>query len=369
VNVTRAAAIAIGALAVAAVLVAGLQRASTHIIVARGTLGYLPFVGDRNILDSANELLWERFGYGLAAVKMIKEHPISGIGVGTFHALVKDYGRLVGYPGDAHHPNALETDNAQMWWRHHIAELGLLGSVPLFFWCWIFGRQLFSRHRSGDGLSIGMLRAVLVGFFIASLFGMPAQSIAIIMTFWVFAFWFWTETIPTPEPRQSLAAWSKPMVIAAAAVIAIHAGATVVDAFGDLRPRERAQRFGWYYRYGFVQPDDVEPDPGGKTVGRRWTTKDALAVIPVKGRVLKFVAWSDHPDADVKPVHTKVWADSALIYEGDLKRNPLFLDIPATPGKKYLVLEITVDRLFRPSDSGRRDSRELGLSVRDWVWE
>ncbi len=48
--------------------------------------------------------------------------------------------------------------------------------------------------------------------------------------------------------------------------------------------------------------------------------KDSLAVIPVKGKVLKFVAWIDHPDVDVTPVHTQVWADSQLVYEGDLKR-------------------------------------------------
>ena len=59
----------------------------------RGTLGYVPFIGDRGIVNSANELLWERFGYGPAAIEMIKEHPIDGIGVGTFHALVIDYGK------------------------------------------------------------------------------------------------------------------------------------------------------------------------------------------------------------------------------------------------------------------------------------
>ena len=47
--------------------------------------------------------------------------------------------------------------------------------------------------------------------------------------------------------------------------------------------------------------------------------KDSLAVIPVKGKVLKFVAWIDHPDSDVKPVHTRVWADSKLVYEGELQ--------------------------------------------------
>ena len=55
-------------------------------------------------------------------------------------------------------------------------------------------------------------------------------------------------------------------------------------------------------------------------------------------------------------------------FEGDL-RDPLFLDIPATPGKTHMILETAVDRTFRPSDSGSSDRRDLGLSIRDWVWE
>jgi hypothetical protein len=39
------------------------------------------------------------------------------------------------------------------------------------------------------------------------------------------------------------------------------------------------------------------------------------------------VAWIDHPDSDVKPVHARVWADSKLVFEGDLRRNPIMLDI------------------------------------------
>ena len=57
-----------GALMIGAVLVVVLQNASTHTIVQRGTLGYLPFFGDRGIVNSANELLWDRFGYGPAAI-------------------------------------------------------------------------------------------------------------------------------------------------------------------------------------------------------------------------------------------------------------------------------------------------------------
>ena len=71
-------------------------------------------------------------------------------------------------------------------------------------------------------------------------------------------------------------------------MIAIHAGMTIVDAFGDLRPRNRAERFDWYYRYGFTPTTDgtdLEPDPGGNPIGRRWTMKNSLAVIQVKGKV------------------------------------------------------------------------------------
>ncbi|HYE87709.1 MAG TPA: hypothetical protein VEA16_15205, partial [Vicinamibacterales bacterium] len=266
-----------------------------------------------------------------------------------------------------------QPDNAQAWWRHNLAELGLLAFIPILAWCVVFARELFSAA-SGDRLAIGVLRAVLIGFFVASLFGVPSQSVAITVTFWVFVFWFMTERHgvqpPTLVPRS--------LVVLAVAMIVIHAGLTAVHAVGELRPQNRAQRFDWYYRYGYCHNDscigadgeDVEPDPGGNRVGRRWTMKQSLAVIKVEGKVLKFVAWLDHPDADVRPVQTRIWADSRLVYEGRLRRTPLFLDIPATPGRTHMVIETSIDRTFRPSDSGgSRDTRELGLSIRDWVWE
>lgn len=365
VDVRKLAMAAGGAIVIAIALVLVLRNASTHTIVARGTLGYLPFFGDRGIAASANELLWERFGYGVAGVEMIKEHPVDGVGVGTFHALSYDFGKLRGY--------FLVPDNAQMWFRHVIAEFGIVGALPMLWWCVVLAGVMWSPP-AGDRLSFGLLRGVLLGFGVASTFGMPTQSTAITMTFWAFAFWLWLESAQGAEPQApSGKGLSQPLMAAAALVVAAQVGMTTVDAFGDLRPANRAERWDWYYRYGYHPNDhdgsDLEPDPGGNPIGRRWTMKDSLVVIPVKGKVLKFVAWVDHPDADVRPVHTRVWADSNLVFEGDLKRAPLLLDIPATPGKTHLRLETSVDRTFKPSDQGSRDSRELGLSIRDWQWQ
>jgi hypothetical protein len=365
VSVARVLTMVVVTAVLAVAMIALLRNASTHTVIARGSWTYIPFYGDKGIKESINELLWERFGYGPAAIEMIKEHPIDGVGVGVFHALSSDFGKVAGY-------TIPQPDNAQNWWRHHLAELGLAGSIPLLAWCWICGTLMFSRQRGGDRLSIGLLRGVLVGFAVASMFGMPAQSIAIVITFWAFAFWLWIERTPEGEAPAPLD-WPRKAVVAAAVLIAVHAGVTTVDAFGDLRPHNRAQRWDWYYRYGFYTNDrdgtDLEPDPGGNPIGRRWTMQNALAVIPVKGKVLKFVAWIDHPDSDAKPVHARVWADSKLVFEGDLRRVPLMFDIPATPGKTHMLIETAIDRTWRPSDSGSRDTRDLGLSIRDWVWE
>lgn len=348
---------AAASLVVAAALVMALRAANTTTVVERGILEHIPFLGERGFTNSLYEFLWERFGYGPAAIQMVMEHPISGVGIGTYHALSHDYGDLRGYV-------IPQPDNAQAWWRHNFAELGAIGSLPLIVWLGVFGRSLFSRT-TGDPQALGMLRGVMIAFFIASVFGVPSQSVAIVITFWTFVFWFAQEK--GEGSGESVATrWPLHMTIAAVALVALHMGATTVDAFGDLRPRNRAQRFGWFYHYGLT---DVEPDPGGNAIGRRWTGTRALAQIPVRGKVLKFVGWIDHPDSDVNPVHTQVWADGLLVYEGDLRRSPLFIDIPARPGARFLVLETRIDRTFRPSDQGGRDRRNLGLSIRDWVWE
>lgn len=343
-----------------ALLAVVLQQASTHTVVQRGTLGYLPIIGDRGVAESANELLWERFGYGLAGVQMIEEHPIAGVGVGAFHVLVRDFGRLRGYDGD----EVLTPDNAQQWFRHNLAELGWIGTIPVIWWCVLLAILLFGRG-GGDRLTIGLLRGALLGFLAASIFGMPAQSAAVMLTFWTFVFWLQIER---GTPPAFAIGWSKPAALAAAVMLIVHAGATVVDARGDLWPRHRSVRFGWFYKYGM---SELEPDPGGNPVQRRWTTMPrSLAVVPVHGKVLKFVAWIDHPDGDEHPVGAKIWADGTLVFDGAIRRSaPLFLDIPATPGRSHMILETRIDRLWAPRDYGMPDRRGLGLSIRDWVWE
>ena len=303
-------------LVVAVLLIVALRFSNTHTIAARGTLGYLPFFGDRGIAASANELLWERFGYGPAAIEMVKEHPIDGVGVGVFHTVVHDFATLRGYTGE----DAIPTDNAQNWFRHNIAELGIIGSIPLLWWCVLLGYLMFSGpparrsvvvrpaargdHRLRHGVDV---RHAIPG----DGGGDHLLDVRLLAA---------CRSADGDAPGPALlGTWTRGATIAAVALIVIHAGATIVDARGDLWPRNRSMRFGWFYKYGMSEP---EPDPGGNPVQRRWTIMPkSLAVVPVNGKVLKLVAWIDHPDGDERPVKTKIWADGKLVFDGEIKRS------------------------------------------------
>jgi hypothetical protein len=357
-SLRRTGPVLIGIVVLALVVLVVAQGSSITSVIGRGALRYLPVVGELSIGETAYELLWDRNTYGPAAVRMIQEHPFSGVGVGTFHTLVHDYGMAA-----SNIP--IVPDNAQSWYRHHLAELGGVGSLPLMAWCFVFATFLFSRTKEDDNrFGIDVLRGCLVAFGLTSLLGVPGQSLPVALTFWTLVFWFATLK---GTAGGTPATWSKVLWGITLAVVLLHAAATYADARGDLRPRNRSMRFGWEYRYGL---GNLERDAAGNPERRTSFDYRSASVTAVKGKVLKLAAWIDHPDGDEHPVHVRLWADSKLIYDGDLKRSTAILqDIPATPGSTHMVIESEVSRLWQPKDYGRNDPRVLGLSIRDWVWE
>lgn len=356
-------AVALGLAALAA-LVAVVARGSATTSVFARIPSLVPGMEAGTSVGRTVVDLWQRFGYGTAAMRMIAEHPLQGVGVGGFHTLVRDYSMLVA-------DQSLAPDNAQSWYRHVLAELGLLGSLGALAWTVLFARRILAKPaRSSPDPAVRIGTGVLVAFGLLSLVGVPGQSAAVIVTFWVFAFWVATAlgeaagSSPAPGGLHGRAtAW--PIGAAVLVVVAAHAGLTLASARTDLLPAHRAARFGWDYSFGISA---LERSPDG--LHRRWTAERSLSTIPVQGRVLKFVAWAEHPDANERPIHLRVVADGTQVFEGELRRqSAIRLDIPAAPGAKTLVLETFIDRTFRPSDYGSRDRRDLGLAILDWRWE
>ena len=242
--------------------------------------------------------LWDRNHYGSAATLMIRERPLVGVGVGTFNMLSTDYTALAG---------SRETfDNAQNWYRHQFAELGLVGSVGWALFVGLFA-ALLARTR-GD-VPATLVKGALVAFGAVSLLGVPAQSAAVTLTFWTLAFWYVALAVPPEREITPAIGWRSEAIGwgVAATLVVVHLTGTTLVAAGAMRVPERARRIGWSYSYGLYA---VEQDATGTPY--RWTEREAVAVVETTQPWLKLTAWVSHPDAAERPVTIRVWVDGRL---------------------------------------------------------
>ncbi len=279
--------------------------------------------------------LWERDGYGQAAVAMMFEHPLGGVGVGAYYYLVHSYA----LEGTGH---TLFPDNAQNWFRHQLAELGFLGSVGWIAWTAVIVFDLWPRRRqTGPG---ALLRGPLLGLALGSMLGVPGQDPAVVVTFWLLVFWCASDLGAVASTNSLPRASSVTLLLVAGSYLVATATAT------DLRPPYLAARFGFSYSYGMTFDGEFSARSGQRGV----------TVQKSQGPWLKLTYWVEHPDADQNRVQVDIWRDGEHIVDRRVSRNvPVTQYVPVTAGKRF-VLEVKVDRTFVS------DGAERGLAMQ---WE
>jgi hypothetical protein len=297
--------------------------------------------------------LWARDGYGLAAVAAIRDSPWSGVGVGSFHLLSAVYTTIATGRTAPH-------DNAQNWYRHQFAELGVFGSVGWALWVVLFLGMLWrGRPAAADRARYVTVSYTVIGFGVASLLGMPGQSLQIALAFWTLAFWTLLlsrsdGSSTTSEGSSGLQRWELFTAITLAVLLA---STTVAGGLGPFRPPFRAARFDQGYRYGLHKPLEG-------TAGTTRTTAHAVDVPQAPTRWLKLTVWVEHPDADQRPVDVRVWRDHERIIGGRFPRGVPMTRYVRVPGdNRRFVFESTVDRTFQPPGV---PGPEVGLTI---SWE
>lgn len=311
----------------------------------------LPDLSPAAIRTAAWEL-WARNGYGLTAVAMTKDVPLQGVGVGAFHVLGADYAASINL-------SRLPFDNAQNWFRHQLAEFGVLGSVGWGLWVVFFTAALLRGRVTGEHRTRAVsLRYAIGGFGMASLLGMPGQSLLVSLTFWTLAFWLLLMIAPADRGYRitdfSSRRWS---VMLALALATAFAAITLHSSWRELRPPFRAKRFDFAYRYGLYRPFEAAS-------GQTRTSENAVVVPQAPSKWLKLTVWVEHPDADERPVLVQMWLDHERIVRRRFPRNVSLTRYVVVPGEnKRFVLETSVDRTFLRSD---RQYGEVGLSM---AWE
>ncbi len=286
--------------------------------------------------------MWNRNGYGVAAARMIDRHPMVGIGVGSFHEMAVEF-----------YGHNLTPDNAQNWYRHQLAELGLVGSLGWLVFLGSFGWWVVRPH-AGEPAAAWPTRGVLVAVALVSLLGMPGQDPFVAITLWTFAAWH-LAVAGRPADGAPPRPWA--WAVAALVVVVFTAG-TAQLAAGRLRvPMRMAAQTHGAYSYGFWWP---EPDGEGGEL--RWARREATAVVPVRGRVLELTL---RANADMlgTPLHVRAMVDGQPLIDATLSA-----DTPDVRAQRLLpdgTTAVVVDTWAERSTTlPPPDGRELAMMVR-----
>jgi hypothetical protein len=343
--------------------IAGLRRWTTWVVASvwigvvasSGALGPLARAvqGLHGTPDTTLEEMWRRTGYGPVAVAMIREFPLAGVGVGTFNVLAPDYGReVVG--------RVVPFDNAQNWWRHQVAELGVLGVWPCLLLSLASARLVLrtvATTRELDHMRFTSA-VVLLGFGVVSCVGIPTQHPVVLIAFALLLASLCVPQTPAPATlpgrRTKCPLWPWLGLASLVAFLALHLGPTR----RALGPVARAQRFQREFVSGAYAP---ELDSQGKTF--RWTSgTHATVFLPGPAREVVLAIAIQHPDAAEHPVALRVSSSAGPLLDKlqhDATPQLLQVNLPSVGA----IFDVEVSRTWRPVDFGSEDSRSLGARI------
>jgi hypothetical protein len=323
------------------------------VLIAAGTIGPIRRMlevppGRAGIAD-----LWNRGGYGPIALQMMREYPLTGVGVGSYRVLAPDYWRAIAN-------DSLPLDNAQNWWRHQVAELGVFGGALVIGLSVLVGWRVFTaRGVQHDVVTSSTIRGLLLGIGACSLFGMPTQNPVVLLWFFFLLSWF-LALVPDNHSRdgdrvrRTRAGW----VVAGVLAVAYAAGHLLLAA-GSLGVAERALRAHREYVSGAYPP---EPLPNANQF--RWTAQDARFVWPARTRWLVVRLWAHHPDIATSPVRVTLTSPCGVLFdEAVTTTTPVSLGITLPEGQAALAASLHVSRTWKPSDHGGDDDRDLGVGI------
>jgi O-antigen ligase len=311
------------------------------------------------------QTLSDRYGYGLVAMDMIRQFPFFGVGIGSFNLLVRDhYYVMTGV-------RTLFPDNAQNWYRHQLAELGLVGSVGWILWVVSFGWFVLSTTAPPPRkFAMTVARGLLTALALVSLVGMPTLNVAVAITFWTLAFWCVALSgVPTASlPSESVSRNERLLAgrssrwtwLVVWSIVAASIGGTAYTARHRLRIPQLAVDVGFPYHYGFSEPERVDLANASSV----WTGRHAVAVLFPPTRWVKVTLSVDSLNVAKGPVDVKMWCAGQLVVATKVASvQPIMHYVQLPEGAMRLLVETRVSRSVRPADFGLKDTRELGLLV------
>jgi len=303
-----------------------------------------------------------------AAGLMVKDYPLTGVGMGGYIIELPNYMKFKNLP-------FRQTDSAENFFLQIGAELGLIGFF-VFLWLLVeIIRPIKTRWRSfrndlrNKYVLIGMI-AGISAIFISYLFHSYIGGFDAKYLFWtLLAILFAWPGMKPESPTRKKHQIPFPLILAALAVV--FASVHLWNSLHSLSLSRQAAKFSWPQNFGLYE---LEKDSQNSPF--RWTQQTAGLEIEKSGPILVLPLRASHPDMTKKPVSVKIYSANQRfqkekrIGEIILRQNEwVDFEYPvANLQENSLFFVLETDRTWRPFQySGVADSRSLAVALgKEW---
>jgi len=318
--------------------------------------------------ESLNKLFTRKLDFWAVASNMIKDYPLTGVGIGAFIVELPNYSKRMGLP-------FRYTDSAENYFFQIGSELGLIGLLLVL---WILFeiikgmRKNWKEFPSDDKDRFILIGAIsgIVSIFVNFFFHSYIGSFEVKYFFWILVA---LVLIFSKDEIKSLAKIKfgyKFRIIAI--ILPIFFGIFHLwNSTHSLSISNLTEKFGWNQNFGLYK---LEKDNRGFYF--QWTKKVAGIAVENVGQVLVIPMMASHPDIKKNPVKVKVFLANCnfkkktLIKEILLENNS-WLDfeyiIPES-SEKIIHLVFSTNRIWQPLKYlNIPDPRSLAIALGE-VW-
>lgn len=312
----------------------------------------------------------ERYFLWNEAIEMMKDFPLSGVGIGSYIVELPNYYTLDPQENEAVLAGYRRIDSAENYFLHVGAEMGLIG---IFFALWLFlavAVQTIKAVRNKKGLhsrlmSIGIAAGVLA-YFVNLIFHSFIGSFEVNYLFWLgIAVLF----VPGGKEGESdnKVRTQRPLAVLGVGLLVLFGVVYLWHSSRGLSLKSRTELFGieqMFGLYGLEETGDGRPF--------RWSEKAAGLTLTIEKPNMYIPLLASHPDISKNPVFVRIYLvtdffrEKRLLEELTISENSWHThqyDLSEEVGLQTMIL-IKVSRTWSPlKTSGIPDARRLGVAV------
>jgi len=324
----------------------------------------------RMMLVNRVDSLWKVAGY------MIKDYPMTGVGVGGYIIESASYAQ-------EHKVNVGIPQSAENYLLQVGAELGLIGLLLVLWIFWEIVKQMKKSYHKipiCDNRKVLLIGAIagVISYFINIQAHTYIGSYEIKYTFWllvglIFGLGKTAETGKRAKDSKDKdavrpeARWGRNFKILSLAIISLYGTVHLWNSTHSLSLKSRTERLGIKQDFGFYEQEKTK---GGRDF--RWTRSYGGLTIRIEKPIIAIPLLATHPNIHENPVKVKVFLvkeffkRKKLLGEIALSR-PIWQTheffIPEEVGQEVILI-FKVSRTWNPLKwQGTPDPRNLGIAV------